>query len=177
MNFPYGLSDFNKISTKGYFYCDRTDRIPTLEDTGDSLLFLRPRRFGKSLLLSMLVNYYDVARADTFEKVFGNLLIGKNPTALHNKYFILKWDFSRIDPLGDVENIKRSLYDYINRTIKIFTNYYKDYSLPEIEINKDNALDSLLSLIGAVSMTPYPVYLLIDEYDNFGPGSKGYISG
>ena len=61
MKFPYGISDFNKIIKNGYFYCDRTDRIRLLEAAGDSLLFLRPRRFGKSLLLSMLANYYDVA--------------------------------------------------------------------------------------------------------------------
>ena len=59
MKFPYGLSDFNKVISKGYFYCDRTDRIRTLEETGDFLLFLRPRRFGKSLLLSMLAYYMD----------------------------------------------------------------------------------------------------------------------
>ena len=166
MQFPYGISDFKEIISKGYFYCDRTDKIPMLE-ASKSILFLRPRRFGKSLLLSMLANYYDVAKADSFQKLFGNLLIGNNPTELHNKYFILKWDFSRIDPLGGVKDIKRSLYDYINRTIKIFKNYYKDYSLPEVEINKDNALDSLLALTDAVNMTDYSIYLLIDEYDNF----------
>ena len=98
MKFPYGICDFNKIITKNYFYCDRTDRIQLLEDTGDSLLFLRPRRFGKSLLLSMLANYYDVAKKDKFEDIFGNLLIGKNPTDLHNQYFIFDLDFSCIDP-------------------------------------------------------------------------------
>jgi hypothetical protein len=167
MKFPYGLSDFNKIIREGYFYCDRTDRIRTLEDSGNSLLFLRPRRFGKSLLLSMLANYYDLAKADSFEKLFGDLLIGKNQTELHNKYFILKWDFSRIDPLGSAADIKRSLYNHINRTIKRFKNYYKDYPVSEIEINKDDALDSIASLVDTVSMTDYSIYLLIDEYDNF----------
>jgi hypothetical protein len=103
MKFPYGISDFNKIIREHYFYCDRTDRIPMLESAGNSLLFLRPRRFGKSLLLSMLANYYDIAKADFFEKLFGNLLIGRNPTKLHNSYFILKWDFSCVDPLGNEE--------------------------------------------------------------------------
>ena len=167
MKFPYGISDFNKIITEDYFYCDRTDRIRTLESAGNSLLFLRPRRFGKSLLLSMLANYYDLAKADSFEKLFGNLLIGRNPTKLHNKYFILKWDFSRIDPFGNIEDIKRALYDYINRTVKKFRTYYKDYLIPEIEINKNNALDSISALTDAVSTTDYSIYLLIDEYDNF----------
>ncbi|MFP4388331.1 MAG: AAA family ATPase, partial [Desulfococcaceae bacterium] len=56
MKFPYGISDFNALIREGYFYADRTDRIPTLEETGKYLLFIRPRRFGKSLLLSMLSN-------------------------------------------------------------------------------------------------------------------------
>jgi hypothetical protein len=167
MKFPYGICDFNKIATKGYFYCDRTDRIKMLEDAGDSLLFLRPRRFGKSLLLSMLANYYDVALKDRFEEVFGNLLIGKNPTESHNKYFILEWDFSCVDSSGSADDIKQSLYDHINACIEGFNLYYRDYSLSEIKINPNNALMSIKSLISAVRMTPYPIYLLIDEYDNF----------
>ena len=66
MKFPYGISDFRKIITEGYYYCDRTDRIPLLERAA-SQLFIRPRRFGKSLLLSMLENYYDIARKEAFE--------------------------------------------------------------------------------------------------------------
>ena len=64
--FPYGISNFAKIVTERYFYIDRTDLIPTIEEAGDQLLFLRPRRFGKSLLLSMLEHYYDLARTDDF---------------------------------------------------------------------------------------------------------------
>ena len=94
MKFPYGISDFFKINTQGYYYCDRTDKIPLLEQA-DSQLFIRPRRFGKSLVLSMLENYYDVEKAKYFKELFGNLAIGKNPTKLHNSYFILKWGFSR----------------------------------------------------------------------------------
>jgi hypothetical protein len=90
MRFPYGVCDFNKIIREDLFYCDRTDRIAVLENTGYFFLFLRPRRFGKSLLLSMLENYYDVARKDRFQDLFGHLLIGKNPTPLRNQYFILK---------------------------------------------------------------------------------------
>ncbi|MEA3332096.1 MAG: AAA family ATPase, partial [Pseudomonadota bacterium] len=85
MKFPYGISDFKKIATKGYFYCDRTDKIPLLEQA-DSQLFIRPRRFGKSLVLSMLENYYDVAKTDQFDEIFGHLAIGKNPTPLRNSY-------------------------------------------------------------------------------------------
>lgn len=95
MKFPYGICDFRKIVTKGYYYCDRTDRIPKLEKH-EYALFLRPRRFGKSLLLSMLANYYDIARKDQFDEIFGKLKIGKNPTSLRNQFLVLEWDFSCI---------------------------------------------------------------------------------
>ena len=88
IKFPYGNSDFYKIITENYRYLDRTDRIPLLEGIGDSLLFLRPRRFGKSLLLTMLENYYDVAKAAEFERLFGHLAVGRNPTSLHNQYHL-----------------------------------------------------------------------------------------
>ncbi len=76
MKFPYGICDFHEIITQDYFYIDRTDRIPQVEKAGKHLLCLRPRRFGKSLLLSMLENYYDVAKAGEFERLFGQLAIG-----------------------------------------------------------------------------------------------------
>lgn len=76
MKLPYGISDFYQIITEEYQYFDRTDRIPLIEVAGKSLLFLRPRRFGKSLLVSMLENYYDGAKTAEFERLFGHLAIG-----------------------------------------------------------------------------------------------------
>ena len=168
MKFPYGICDFKKINTQGYFYCDRTDKIPLLEKS-DFQLFIRPRRFGKSLVLSMLENYYDVAKKDEFESIFGNLKIGKNPTDLRNSYFILKFDFSCVDPTGSAEEVKKALFNHINGCIEEFYAFYKykGYELPQIKVNFDDALYSLKSLVSSVRMTPYPVYLLIDEYDNF----------
>ena len=166
MKFPYGISDFKKITTRGYFYCDRTDKIPLLEQS-DSQLFIRPRRFGKSLVLSMLENYYDIAKADEFDKMFGDLAIGKNPTEYRNSYFILRWDFSCVDTTGDIKEIKLALHDHINFCIKGFLLYYQDYDLPFIEVDRNNCINSIYSLISSVRMTSYPIYLLIDEYDNF----------
>ncbi|CAK0744846.1 hypothetical protein CCP3SC15_1320008 [Gammaproteobacteria bacterium] len=100
MKFPYGMSDFSSLIEEQYFYQDRTDRIPLLETTGKQLLFIRPRRFGKSLLLSMLEHYYDLNRAGQFETLFGQLAIGKNPTPLHNRYVVMKWDFSLVKSQG-----------------------------------------------------------------------------
>jgi len=166
MQFPYGISDFKSIITEGYFYCDRTDRIPLIERS-KSQLFIRPRRFGKSLLLSMLANYYDVAKKDIFETLFGHLKIGRNPTPKHNSYYILKFDFSCVDPGGSAEEVKQSLYDHINDSIKQFILYYRNFDLPKIEIHPENALSSLQSLVNSVCITPFSVYLFIDEYDNF----------
>ncbi|RME49210.1 MAG: AAA family ATPase, partial [Deltaproteobacteria bacterium] len=126
MKFPYGLCDFRSIIEDGYFYVDRTDHIRRIEETGRTLLFLRPRRFGKSLLLSMLQNYYDVTRAEEFEDLFGHLAIGRNPTPLHNRYFILIWDFSCVDPYGSVAEIKRSLFNHVNASIKSFSSDYRE---------------------------------------------------
>lgn len=167
MRFPYGLCDFNKIITKGYFYCDRTDRIAVLENTGDYLLLLRPRRFGKSLLLSMLENYYDIARKDRFQELFGHLLIGKNPTPSHNQYVILKWDFSCVDPSGSAADIKRALHNHINACIESFVMYYEDYLTREVKVDSSDAVNSIKSLLSVTRKSGHLVYLLIDEYDNF----------
>jgi len=89
LKFPYGISNFHSLRTENYFYVDRTSHIRLIEEAGHQLLFLRPRQFGKSLLLSMLENYYDVAKAEEFEKLFGELAIGQNPTPKHNQYFVI----------------------------------------------------------------------------------------
>ena len=167
MKFPYGISDFFKLITEGYFYLDRTDCISLIEAAGSQLLFLRPRRFGKSLLLSMLENYYDVARADEFQQLFGHLYIGQDPTLLHNQYFILKWDFSAISPLGNAERIERALHDHVNGSIERFMARYRDWIEYNIVLDANNALRSFQSLLTAVEQSPHRLYLLIDEYDNF----------
>jgi len=167
LKFPYGISDFYKVITEGYFYIDRTDRIRLLEETGPQLLFLRPRRFGKSLLLAMLENYYDVARADQFEQLFGHLAIGQNPTPLHNQYLVMRWDFSIVLAQGSAEMIKRALFDHINVQIENFERRYQAILPNKVEINETNAIYSLEALLGVVQQTPYSLYLMIDEYDNF----------
>jgi len=167
MKFAYGTSDFYKIITQGRFYVDRTDRIPLIEEAGEHLLFLRPRRFGKSLLLSMLENYYDVARADEFDRIFGHLAIGKNPTKRHSQYFVLKWDFSAVSPQGESRDIERNLHRYLNKRIEKFAVYYQDRLPLAIRTEPDDAMASFQSLLTAILNTPHKLCLLIDEYDNF----------
>ncbi|HPE72806.1 MAG TPA: AAA family ATPase [Candidatus Competibacter sp.] len=167
MRFPYGIADFRKIREEGYFYVDRTDRIALIEEAGSQLLFLRPRRFGKSLWLSTLENYYDLARADDFERLFGGLKIGQNPTPLRNRYFVMRWDFSTVDPGGDLNAIRRSLFNHVNVRIKDAIARYGEWLDGRVEVNPDDGLASLQSLLSAVSRTPHKLYLLVDEYDNF----------
>jgi len=165
--FPYGFSDFYLLRTENYFYVDRSSHIRLIEEAGHQLLFLRPRRFGKSLLLSMLENYYDVAKAAEFERLFGDLAIGKNPTPKHNQYLVMKWDFSHINSEGSIEQIQQRLNRYINRCIQDFADHYQTLPLKKIHIEPTDVIDSFLSLLNAVRQTPYRLYLLIDEYDNF----------
>ncbi len=167
LRFPYGRADFYRLITDENYYVDRTAYIRLLEEKGDTLLFLRPRRFGKSLLLSMLENYYDVNKADDFARLFGHLDIGKNPTPSHNQYLILRWDFSTVDPHGTSDAIRQSLYNSINRSIDVCRNLYAHIITTNILIDPLDALNSFQSLLAAVRTTSYPLYLLIDEYDNF----------
>ena len=124
LEFPYGISDFYQLKTDNLFYVDRTSHISLIEKAGRQLLFLRPRRFGKSLLLSMLENYYDVAKADEFENLFGDLAIGQNPTPRHNKYLIMRWDFSVINAQG--KDVESKLDDHLNNRIQDFAICYKN---------------------------------------------------
>ncbi len=166
LKFPYAVRNFNKLITDGYVYLDRTDRIPLLENLGSELLFLRPRRFGKSLWLSTLMNYYDVNRADDFERLFGHLAVGQKPTPLHNQYLVMKWDFSAVRSHGSIEQIEADLHQWINVWVSIFSRENRDLLTEDIPINP-NALSTFAEALSVVSRTPYKLYLFIDEYDNF----------
>ncbi|MEY4193716.1 MAG: hypothetical protein RLZZ226_84, partial [Pseudomonadota bacterium] len=163
MQFPYGLFDFGSIRQEGYFYQDRTHLIPQLETAGKQLLFLRPRRFGKSLLLSMLEHYYDLNQADAFASLFGDLAIGQNPTSLHNQYFIMHWDFSLVKAQGEVKDIEAALHRCLVASIHRCAMYH-DLT---VELNPDDSLYSFNNLLTAIQATNHKLYLFIDEYDNF----------
>jgi len=168
LKFPYGLCDFYRIQTENYFYVDRTNHIRVIEeDFSNQQIFLRPRRFGKSLLLSMLENYYDVAKANEFEQLFGHLAIGKNPTPKHNQYFVMTWDFSLVKAQGDIITIEKALYSHVNHAIANFAIRYDNWLQHEIRIDPTDAISSFESLLTAVGQSGYRLYLLIDEYDNF----------
>ncbi len=165
LKFPYGLADFPRLIREGYVYVDRTMHIRDVEDLGAQLLFVRPRRFGKSLWLRTLAAYYDLRTAEAHDELFGGLAAGRDPTPDAHRYFVLRWDFSNVSPRGTVEEVARALHDYVNSTLRLFLGDYRDL-LPSVPI-RDNAKNTFLEILGAVRQTGHPLCLLIDEYDNF----------
>jgi hypothetical protein len=149
IQFEYGAAAFPLVRQQNVFYADRTRYIPHIEDVGRVLLFLRPRRMGKSLLISMLEHYYDVRFKRQFKKLFGGLTIGKSPTKDHNKYLVLKLDFSNLDT-SNVDEFRNTLNDHINQTINTFLYRYNKYLDKTITINSNNAIDSFESLCASV---------------------------
>jgi hypothetical protein len=163
---PYGIADFRRIRRQGMTYVDRTAYLPLIERLGSTLVFLRPRRFGKSLWLQTLANYYDLRRAEELSPLFGDLAAGREPTPLANGYFVLQWNFSVVDPGGGVEQIAASLREHVGSRAKTFAKQYRDrLSAPVETTGSPQAI--LESLLRAIEDSPYRLYLLIDEYDNF----------
>ncbi|HQN74133.1 MAG TPA: AAA family ATPase [bacterium] len=169
----YGVSNFEKIRELNGYYIDKSKYIETIENLGASyLLFLRPRRFGKSLFISMLEHYYDINKKDQFEELFRDLYIGKNPTPLRNSFPILKLNFSGVITNGTVEEIERSFNMAIRDKVRSFYERYQtlaggiDVFQREFE-NIGYASDILRHFIELMSSGNIKYYLLIDEYDNF----------
>ena len=104
---PYGMSNFASVRERDCYFVDKTHFIPELENANKYFFFIRPRRFGKSLTLSMLKHYYDINQADQFEKLFGDLYVGQHPTEERNSYLVLELDFSVID--GSLGNYRKSM--------------------------------------------------------------------
>jgi len=166
IQFPYGIADFRSIRRDGMVYVDRTAHIRDLERLGRIVVFLRPRRFGKSLSLQTLASYYDLRHQGEFDELFGGLAIGRQPTPLAHRYFVLQWNFSNVDPSGGVEQIAERLRKHVSSRAAAFASDYEGH-LPGTVRADDEPATVLDSLLAAVRKTPYKLYLLIDEYDNF----------
>lgn len=165
---PYGVSDFVDIIKRNQYYVDKTMYIPKLEEEADSLFFIRPRRFGKSLLLSMMCAYYDINQSDRFEELFGKLWIGSHPTPYRGKFQVLLLDFSKIG--GDIKDLKENFNNYCNIRLDNFIERYKRAYRPEI-VEKiksaPTAVDKLNMIDTEAKDANMQLYLIIDEYDNF----------
>lgn len=165
---PYGVSDFVDIIKRNQYYIDKTMYIPKLEEEADSLFFIRPRRFGKSLLLSMMCAYYDINQSDRFEELFGKLWIGSHPTPYRGKFQVLFLDFSKIG--GDIKDLKENFNNYCNIRLDNFIERYKRAYRPEIveKIKSASTVVDKLNMIDTEAKDAnMQLYLIIDEYDNF----------
>ena len=167
---PYGISDFPRLISEDYYYVDKTRYIELLENQPNYLFLLRPRRFGKSLFLAMLETYYSVDYADRFEELFGELYVGKHPTKAHNKYLVLRFNFSEIS--SNPDEVERSFKAYCNAIIIRFIKKYEYLLGKEIweELDGEEEVPGLLlgKIARYISDKNCPhIYLLIDEYDNF----------
>lgn len=165
---PYGVANFVEVVEQSMYYVDKTMYLPLLEKQPRNLFFIRPRRFGKSIFLSMLRAYYDVAQKEKFEKRFGNLWIGSRPTRLQGEFQILHLDFSRVGGLD--RTLSQSFDDYCCGGLDDFASIYEPYYYPGFEqemkaqdctTNKLNFLDRKAHNNGS------KLYLIVDEYDNF----------
>ena len=94
---PYGLSDYESLTRDNCYYVDKTHFIPLIEQEARYLFLIRPRRFGKTLLINMLAAYYDINNADHFKELFGERWIYEHPTALRAKFMILRFNFSAVN--------------------------------------------------------------------------------
>lgn len=165
---PYGVSDFVDIIKRNQYYIDKTMYIPKLEEEADSLFFIRPRRFGKSLLLSMMCAYYDINQSNRFEELFGKLWIGSHPTPYRGKFQVLFLDFSKIG--GDIKDLKENFNNYCNIRLDNFIERYKRAYRPEIveKIKSASTVVDKLNMIDTEAKDAnMQLYLIIDEYDNF----------
>ena len=135
-------------------------------------MFLRPRKFGKTLFTSIIENYYDINKKDKFKELYGHTYIGKNPTKLRNTYNILKFNFSGID----TENEDTTIKGFKNKTIesiKLFINKYKiDFFVNETQ-EAQEILNSLFTAFN-IQKQHEKIYVIIDEYDHFANELLGF---
>ncbi len=168
---PYGESDYMKIRNENKYYVDKTHFIKTIERKGSFLFFIRPRRFGKSLLLSTLSCYYDILKKNDFNHLFEETYIHKTPTPNRHSYLILKFDFSTIN--SEPDKIEESFNLNVRNTIDDFIQKYKEFLIDNFEEFKQKiqvaktASDMLDTLTKQFKNLGNPIYVIIDEYDNF----------
>ncbi|MDR0305942.1 MAG: ATP-binding protein [Chitinispirillales bacterium] len=170
---PYGLPNFADLIESGYTYVDKTRFIELLENESNRFqLFLRPRRFGKSLFLSVLENYYDLGEKEKFKSLFGDLYIGKNPTPEQGTYVILGFDFSGLDISGSPQQFRTSFLNRIERSVIAFFERYENIFTNAAEEAREireqkPGIGALDFAYGAAAKAKVKIFVIIDEYDHF----------
>ena len=170
---PYGISNYEKIVNDGYYYVDKTMYIEKLENLPEtSIMFLRPRKFGKTLFTSVLEYYYDKNKAEKFENLYKDTYIGKNPTKNKNSYCILRFNFSGIN----TENEETTMKGFKNKTIASIRVFIEKYGL-DFYINQENETEDILNDVFKafyIQKTNEKIYVIIDEYDHFANELSGF---
>ena len=170
---PYGISNYEELIEDGYYYVDKTEYIERLENLAEKrILFLRPRKFGKTLFTSMLENYYDIKKEDKFEKLYKDTYIGKKPTKLKNKYHILRFNFSGIDTSTEESTIK-GFKNEVASSIEVFSKRYDIDFYTNQEDEAENILNNLLKAF-YIQKSQEKIYVIIDEYDHFANELLGF---
>ena len=165
---PYGMQNFEDIMDRDCYYVDKTSFIEDIEDSHMYFFFIRPRRFGKSLTISMLENYYDINKADKFESLFGKLYIGQNPTPEHNRYLIIHLNFAIV--VGSLDDYKTGMDDYCRTQFNFFADVYSHLLPPDTKTGlreQKDAVNQLNYLCTQCEKAGQKIYLFIDEYDHF----------
>ena len=165
---PYGMQNFEDVIKEDCYYVDKTSFIEQIEESNMYFLFIRPRRFGKTLTLSMLENYYDINKKDKFEEIFGKLYIGQNPTPEHNTYLIIHLNFAEV--AAGLDDYKDGLDNHCRLVFNFFCDIYA-HILPadtkEGLQQEPDAVSKLRFLCQKCQEVGKKIYLFIDEYDNF----------
>ena len=170
---PYGISNYEEIVNDGYFYVDKTMYIEKMENLAEKrIMFLRPRKFGKTLFTSTLENYYDIKKSEDFEKLYGSTYIGKNPTKLKNSYYILKFNFSGIDTTNEETTIKGFKNEVVS-SIKLFVEKYGLDFYINYEDEAENIFNNLIKAF-IIQRASQKIYVIIDEYDHFANELLGF---
>ena len=173
LKMPYGISNYEELVTENYYYVDKTKYIEKLEELPEKrIMFLRPIKFGKTLFTSVLENYYDKNKIDSFEKLYGNTYIGKNTTKLKNSYCILRFNFSGIDTSTEEATI-RGFKKEVASSIEVFINRYN----LEFHVNKEDEAENILDNLFKSFYIQKPqdkIYVIIDEYDHFANELLGF---
>ncbi len=167
---PYAIADFAELREQQYYYVDKTQYIPDLSRY-KAPVFLRPRRFGKSLFISTLAYYYDLNEAGRFDSLFGGTYIGSHPTGEQNKYMVLRLDFSKMVVADNLKELERNFNKIFAPDLKGFAESSYRYArfLKDFTFSDDKDVTVMLSnIVSYISNHNLPpLYILIDEYDNF----------
>ena len=163
---PVGVSKYEKIIEDNCYYVDKTNYIEKIESLDNSnIMFLRPRKFGKSLFTSVLENYYDINKKDKFDYLFKDTYIGKHPTNLKNGYYILKFDFSRIDTNNFSNTISSFKQKVIFSAQNFIDRYHLDFAVDE-SLEAEDILIAVFNYFEKLNLNE-KLYVIIDEYDHF----------